>query len=212
MTHFRRYEFKKRRYCSTPAVANLHDFSDHFVEALKNKIKLEVGSENNGQNSTGKWMQVSHAINEVDEEELDQMLTNGAHIGEDDYPTGGGGGDNIQVKENEQPASRKKFDHSINLQIDKAQNQANQNNGTADTKNGPVFKSANWLSDSELIFSLTNQVGGLVRALRIFQELDIGIKHVESRKSKRRESEFEIFVDIDCSDHEKMKKLVHHLR
>lgn len=74
------------------------------------------------------------------------------------------------------------------------------------------FKSANWLSDSELIFSLTNQVGGLVRALRIFQELDIGIKHVESRKSKRRDSEFEIFVDIDCSDQEKMKKLVHHLR
>lgn len=35
MTHFRRYEFKKRRYCSTPAVANLHDFSDNFVELLK---------------------------------------------------------------------------------------------------------------------------------------------------------------------------------
>lgn len=75
-----------------------------------------------------------------------------------------------------------------------------------------VFKSANWLSDSELIFSLSNQVGGLVRALRVFQELDIGIKHVESRPSKRRESEFEIFVDIDCSDKEKMRKLVHHLR
>lgn len=80
------------------------------------------------------------------------------------------------------------------------------------SENESVFKSANWLSDSELIFSLSNQVGGLVRALRIFQELDIGIKHVESRKSKRRESEFEIFVDIDCSDQEKMKKLVHHLR
>lgn len=75
-----------------------------------------------------------------------------------------------------------------------------------------VFKSANWLSESELIFSLSNQVGGLVRALRIFEELDIGIKHVESRKSKRRESEFEIFVDIDCNDQDKMKKLVHHLR
>lgn len=75
-----------------------------------------------------------------------------------------------------------------------------------------MFKSANWLSDSELIFSLSNQVGGLVRALRIFQELNIGIKHVESRKSKRRDSEFEIFVDIDCSDAEKMRELVHHLR
>lgn len=87
-----------------------------------------------------------------------------------------------------------------------------RNNKALSSENESVFKSANWLSDSELIFSLSNQVGGLVRALRIFQELDIGIKHVESRKSKRRESEFEIFVDIDCSDQEKMKKLVHHLR
>lgn len=31
------------------------------------------------------------------------------------------------------------------------------------------FDSAKWISDSELIFSLSNQVGGLVRALRIFQ-------------------------------------------
>lgn len=85
-------------------------------------------------------------------------------------------------------------------------------NGTNNGNEESVFKSANWLSDSELIFSLTNQVGGLVRALRVFQELDIGIKHVESRKSKRRDSEFEIFVDIDCSDRDKMRKLVHHLR
>lgn len=85
-------------------------------------------------------------------------------------------------------------------------------NGKASAKGEPVFRSADWLSDSELIFSLTNQVGGLVRALRIFQELDIGIKHVESRKSRRHDSEFEIFVDIDCSDKEKMRKLVHHLR
>lgn len=88
----------------------------------------------------------------------------------------------------------------------------NNDEKSNENESGSVFKSANWLSDSELIFSLTNQVGGLVRALRIFQELDIGIKHVESRKSRRRESEFEIFVDIDCSDAEKMKKLVHHLR
>lgn len=35
MTHYRRFEFKKRRYCSTPAVANLQDFTDSFVEDLK---------------------------------------------------------------------------------------------------------------------------------------------------------------------------------
>ncbi|CAG2105655.1 unnamed protein product, partial [Medioppia subpectinata] len=63
-----------------------------------------------------------------------------------------------------------------------------------------------------VIFSLKNQVGGLVRALRVFQELDINVKHIESRPSKRRDSEFEIFVDIDCDDKEKMTQLVHHLR
>lgn len=75
-----------------------------------------------------------------------------------------------------------------------------------------AIESASWMSNSELIFSLTNQVGGLVRALRIFEELKIGIKHIESRKSKRRDSEFEIFVDIDCDDQDKMRKLAHSLR
>lgn len=93
-----------------------------------------------------------------------------------------------------------------------ATNQTTTNGLEEQQNDDSVFKSASWLSESELIFSLTNQVGGLVRALRVFQELDIGIKHVESRKSKRRDSEFEIFVDIDCSDRSKMRKLVHHLR
>jgi len=36
--------------------------------------------------------------------------------------------------------------------------------------------------------------------------------HIESRRSKRRDSEFEIYVDIDCSDKEKMSMLLHLLR
>lgn len=138
------------------------------------------------------------------------MFTNGAHIREDHGPTNGG----YQVKENKQPLLNGDSTHkSPSMDGDRnKQRSSNRNGSDSTTKDSSIFKSANWLSDSELIFSLTNQVGGLVRALRIFQELDIGIKHVESRKSKRRESEFEIFVDIDCSDQEKMKKLVHHLR
>lgn len=109
--------------------------------------------------------------------------------------------------ENERPAKR-----TIQGNLRQRSHTKSSTNGTGQQQDDSVFKSANWLSDSELIFSLTNQVGGLVRALRVFQELDIGIKHVESRKSKRRDSDFEIFVDIDCSDKEKMRKLVHHLR
>lgn len=126
---------------------------------------------------------------------------------------------NGEDTENDRPARKQGLRSKLN---DNKQPAVNGNKTTAVGGNGenlrapneqdPVFKSANWLSDSELIFSLTNQVGGLVRALRVFQELDIGIKHVESRPSKRRQSEFEIFVDIDCSDKDKMRKLVHHLR
>lgn len=79
-----------------------------------------------------------------------------------------------------------------------------------------------------MIFSLKNQVGGLVRALRVFQvnvksylrnlfsvqlqEFGVNVHHIESRKSRRRNSQFEIYVDIDCDDKEKLIKVFHHLR
>ncbi|XP_054164639.1 tryptophan 5-hydroxylase 1-like, partial [Oppia nitens] len=68
------------------------------------------------------------------------------------------------------------------------------------------------VANNAVIFSLKNQVGGLVRALRVFQEMDINVKHIESRPSKRRDSEYEIFVDIDCNDQQLMTDLIHHLR
>ena len=68
------------------------------------------------------------------------------------------------------------------------------------------------IGNKAMIFSLKNQVGGLVRALRIFQEMGVEVQHIESRKSKRRESEYEIYVDIDCDDDERMSSLLHHLR
>lgn len=81
-----------------------------------------------------------------------------------------------------------------------------------------------------IIFSLKNQVTGLVRALRVFQvcncvstkfisrmylylkEFNINVRHIESRKSRRKTSQYEIYVDIDCEDKEKMNILLHHLR
>ncbi|XP_068929229.1 tryptophan 5-hydroxylase 1 isoform X2 [Petaurus breviceps papuanus] len=50
-----------------------------------------------------------------------------------------------------------------------------------------------------IIFSLKNEVGGLVKALKLFQETHVNLLHIESRKSKRRNSEFEIFVDCDTN-------------
>lgn len=49
-----------------------------------------------------------------------------------------------------------------------------------------------------VVFSLKNEVGGLVRALRLFQEKHVNMVHIESRKSRRRSSEVEIFVDCEC--------------
>uniref|UniRef100_G3PGF9 tryptophan 5-monooxygenase n=1 Tax=Gasterosteus aculeatus aculeatus TaxID=481459 RepID=G3PGF9_GASAC len=62
-----------------------------------------------------------------------------------------------------------------------------------------------------IIFSLKNEVGGLVRALRLFQEKHVNLVHIESRKSKRRNSDFEIFVGCD-TDHEQLKELTQLLR
>ncbi|KAF6734606.1 Tryptophan 5-hydroxylase 1 [Oryzias melastigma] len=57
-----------------------------------------------------------------------------------------------------------------------------------------------------IIFTLKNEVGGLIKALKLFQEKHVHLVHIESRKSKRRDSDFEVFVDCD-SEHEQMKEL-----
>ncbi|XP_028436945.1 tryptophan 5-hydroxylase 1 [Perca flavescens] len=62
-----------------------------------------------------------------------------------------------------------------------------------------------------IIFSLKNEIGGLVKALRLFQEKHVNLVHIESRKSQRRNSDFEIFVDCD-TDHEQLKELTQLLR
>ncbi|XP_076170081.1 tryptophan hydroxylase [Ptiloglossa arizonensis] len=59
---------------------------------------------------------------------------------------------------------------------------------------------------SSVVFSLKNQVGGLARALQVFQDLGVNVVHIESRKSLRRGSEFEILVDVEC-DSSRMEQL-----
>ena len=102
-------------------------------------------------------------------------------------------------------------------------------NGPGHAQNGPgqrsppklatpsddIVKDAEKIGDKAVVFSLNNQVGGLVRALRVFQELGVNVKHIESRKSKRPTKDgdqYEIYIDIDCDDEEKMVELMHLLR
>ncbi|XP_056605019.1 tryptophan 5-hydroxylase 1b [Triplophysa dalaica] len=62
-----------------------------------------------------------------------------------------------------------------------------------------------------IVFSLKNEVGGLVKALKLFQDNHVKLLHIESRKSRRRNSELEVLVDCD-SDRETLKEIVHLLR
>ncbi|XP_015595686.1 tryptophan 5-hydroxylase 1 isoform X2 [Cephus cinctus] len=72
--------------------------------------------------------------------------------------------------------------------------EAGDNNDNGDNKNSVVF-------------SLKNQVGGLARALQVFQDLGVNVVHIESRKSLRRGSEYEILVDVEC-DSKRMEQLM----
>ncbi|KAG8038145.1 hypothetical protein G9C98_006470 [Cotesia typhae] len=63
---------------------------------------------------------------------------------------------------------------------------------------------------SSVVFSLKNQIGGLARALQVFQDLGVNVVHIESRKSMRRGSEYEILVDVECES-KKMEKLTNML-
>uniref|UniRef100_A0A672PZ41 tryptophan 5-monooxygenase n=1 Tax=Sinocyclocheilus grahami TaxID=75366 RepID=A0A672PZ41_SINGR len=62
-----------------------------------------------------------------------------------------------------------------------------------------------------IVFSLKNEVGGLVKALKLFQDNQVKLVHIESRKSRRRNSELEVLVDCD-SDRETLKEVVQLLR
>lgn len=50
------------------------------------------------------------------------------------------------------------------------------------------------------------------RTYLYLKEFNINVRHIESRKSRRKTSQYEIYVDIDCEDKEKMNILLHHLR
>ncbi|CAG9863604.1 unnamed protein product [Phyllotreta striolata] len=49
-----------------------------------------------------------------------------------------------------------------------------------------------------IIFSLKNQVGGLVRALQAFQDLGINVQRIESRPSQTGENQADFLVDVEC--------------
>ncbi|XP_013413331.1 tryptophan 5-hydroxylase 1 [Lingula anatina] len=53
---------------------------------------------------------------------------------------------------------------------------------------------------NSLVFCLNNHVGGLAKALNVFQEYGVNVVHIESRKSRKADAEYEIYVDIESDN------------
>ncbi|XP_046890486.1 tryptophan 5-hydroxylase 1a [Hypomesus transpacificus] len=112
----------------------------------------------------------------------------------------------------EGPRRGRSFD-SINIGFEEKQlnNEMNKSTFTKIEENRDNKNEHSEKGTAAIVFSLKNEVGGLVKALKLFQENHVNLVHIESRKSKRRNSEFEIFVDCD-SDHEQLNEIIQLLR
>ncbi|EJY57396.1 AAEL017120-PA, partial [Aedes aegypti] len=64
---------------------------------------------------------------------------------------------------------------------------------------------------TSIIFTLKNQVGGLARALQVFQELGINVLHVELNKSGEPCEQADVLVDIEC-DASRMEQVLRMLK
>ncbi|XP_069824170.1 tryptophan 5-hydroxylase 1 [Dendropsophus ebraccatus] len=112
----------------------------------------------------------------------------------------------------DRPRRVKSFD-SMNISFDDNQinNEFNKSNYVKSEDNKENNENVAEKSRASVIFSLKNEVGGLVKALKLFQEKHVNLIHIESRKSKRRNSEFEIFLDCD-SNREELNEIFQLLR
>ncbi|OQR69030.1 tryptophan 5-hydroxylase 1-like [Tropilaelaps mercedesae] len=161
----RRFQFQRRRCCSTPAMASLSDFPDNFFEEIKSKIiihdsdkeELESSEENSPTadattpaRATIGVEAVSKALKEAEQVAgtlCDQYSCEGCcegHFGDvfaDDESSDRPGND---VRE------------------------ADDEEFLAGLETGPASWTAHQNAKA-VVFSLKNQVGGLVRALRVFK-------------------------------------------
>ncbi|KAM9301483.1 tryptophan 5-hydroxylase 1 [Gastrophryne carolinensis] len=112
----------------------------------------------------------------------------------------------------DRPRRVKSFDSMIlSLDDNLINNESNKFSFMKSEDNKENNESVAEKSRASVIFSLKNEIGGLVKALKLFQEKHVNLIHIESRKSKRRNSEFEIFLDCD-SNREQLNEIIQLLR
>ncbi|KAI1882114.1 hypothetical protein AGOR_G00247350 [Albula goreensis] len=62
------------------------------------------------------------------------------------------------------------------------------------------------------IFSLKEEVGALAKALRLFEDKGINLKHIESRPSRMNKEEYEFFVSVDMACAKALDEVIDGLR
>uniref|UniRef100_A0A3P8V2B6 phenylalanine 4-monooxygenase n=1 Tax=Cynoglossus semilaevis TaxID=244447 RepID=A0A3P8V2B6_CYNSE len=62
------------------------------------------------------------------------------------------------------------------------------------------------------IFSLKEEVGALVKALRLFEEKGINLTHIESRPSRMNTEEYEFFISVDSNCSQALDDVIDGLR
>ncbi|KAM4678535.1 tryptophan 5-hydroxylase 2 [Discoglossus pictus] len=67
------------------------------------------------------------------------------------------------------------------------------------------------IEKTAVVLTLKNEVGGLSQILKIFKEKNVNITHIESRKSKKGNSEVDIYVEFECTKKEN-QELIHLLK
>ncbi|XP_072123511.1 phenylalanine-4-hydroxylase isoform X1 [Mobula birostris] len=63
-----------------------------------------------------------------------------------------------------------------------------------------------------VMFSLKEDFGALVKALRLFEEKGVNLTHIESRPSRLKNGQYEFFIDLDCKSVSSLEEVLQSLR
>uniref|UniRef100_A0A8C1L416 Phenylalanine-4-hydroxylase n=1 Tax=Cyprinus carpio TaxID=7962 RepID=A0A8C1L416_CYPCA len=77
---------------------------------------------------------------------------------------------------------------------------------------GVIQKRLNKTGVVSCIFSLKQEVGALVKALRLFEDKGINLTHIESRPSRDNKEEYEFFISVDQASSKALDEVVDSLR
>nr|XP_020660077.1 phenylalanine-4-hydroxylase [Pogona vitticeps] len=85
--------------------------------------------------------------------------------------------------------------------------------------NGDCLQESSYIEESSglndaisLIFSLREEVGALAKVLRIFEEKEVNLTHIESRPSRLNKDEYEFFINLENKSIPALEEIIRSLR